>query len=144
MKSVIIFSESIEVGLNTGPDMSDITQELDRLIRTSNIENGILTVAIVGSTGSVTTIEFEPGVVEDLKRCLNRLAPPDIEYEHEKAWHDGNGHSHVQAALLGPSMSLPVRNRRLKLGTWQQVVAINHDNQPRKRAIEVTIVGTTV
>lgn len=144
MKSVIIFSESIEVGLNTGPDMSDITQELDRLIRTSNIENGILTVAIVGSTGSVTTIEFEPGVVEDLKRCLNRLAPPGIEYEHEKAWHDGNGHSHVQAALLGPSMSLPVRNRRLKLGTWQQVVAINHDNQPRKRAIEVTIVGTTV
>jgi secondary thiamine-phosphate synthase enzyme len=109
MKSVTIFSESIEVGLNTGPDMCDITQELDRLIRTSNIENGILTVAIVGSTGSVTTIEFEPGVVEDLKRCLNRLAPPGIEYEHEKAWHDGNGHSHVQAALLGPSMSLPVR-----------------------------------
>ena len=144
MKSVTMFFETIEVRLNTGPDMGDITQELDGLIQTSHIENGILNVAIVGSTGSVTTIEFEPGVVEDLKRCLNRLAPPGIEYEHEKAWHDGNGHSHVQAALLGPSMSLPVRSGRLKLGTWQQVVAINHDNRSRRRAIEVTIVGTTV
>lgn len=143
MQSVAVFSGSIDVRLNTGPDMCDITQELDQLIRTSNIVNGILNAAIVGSTGSVTTIEFEPGVVEDLKRCLTRLAPPGIEYEHEKAWHDGNGHSHVQAALLGPSMSLPVRDRQLKLGTWQQVVAINHDNHPRKRAIEVSIVGTT-
>ena len=76
-----------------------------------------------------------------MKRAINRLAPPGLEYEHEKAWHDGNGHSHVQAALLGPSIALPVRNRRLKLGTWQQVVAINHDNRPRTRAIEVTITG---
>jgi secondary thiamine-phosphate synthase enzyme len=98
---------------------------------------------MVGSTGSITTIEFEPGVVEDLKRAINRLAPPDLEYEHEKAWHDGNGHSHVQSALLGPSVVLPVRNGRLKLGTWQQVVAINHDNRSRARTIEVSITGTT-
>ncbi len=142
MRSVSILSESIDVRLNTGPDICDITSELDRLISKSDIGNGSLCATMVGSTGSITTIEFEPGVVEDLKRAINRLAPPDLEYEHEKAWHDGNGHSHVQAALLGPSVVLPVRNRRLKLGTWQQVVAINHDNRPRSRTVEVTITGT--
>ena len=96
---------------------------------------------MVGSTGSITTIEFEPGAVEDLKRAIKRLAPPGLEYEHEKAWHDGNGHSHVQAALLGPSIVLQIRNRQLRLGTWQQVVAINHDNDPRARTVEVTIMG---
>ncbi len=144
MKSVSMFSESIHVRLNIGPDMGDITPEIDRLIRKSNIVNGNLCATMVGSTGSVTTIEFEPGVVEDLKRAINRLAPPGIEYEHEKAWHDGNGHSHVQAALLGPSINLPVRNGQLRLGTWQQVTAINHDNRPRKRTVEVTITGTAV
>jgi len=143
MKSVSILSESIDVRLNTGPDICDITSELDRLISKSDIGNGSLCATMVGSTGSITTIEFEPGVVEDLKRAINRLAPPDLEYEHEKAWHDGNGHSHVQSALLGPSVVLPVRNGRLKLGTWQQVVAINHDNRPRSRTVEVTITGTT-
>ena len=102
---------------------------------------GSLAAAIVGSTGSITTIEYEPGVVEDLKEAINRIAPPGIYYAHEEAWHDGNGHSHVQAALLGPSISLPVRKGRLKLGTWQQVVVINHDNKPRQRTLEVTIIG---
>lgn len=143
MKSVSIFSESIDVRLKTGPDICDITSELDRLIDKSDIGSGSLCATMVGSTGSITTIEFEPGVVEDLKRAINRLAPPDLEYEHEKAWHDGNGHSHVQSALLGPSVVLPVRNGRLKLGTWQQVVAINHDNRSRTRTIEVSITGTT-
>jgi secondary thiamine-phosphate synthase enzyme len=138
-----MFSESIEVNLRIGPDIVDITQELERLIKKSNVSTGSLFATMVGSTGSITTIEFEPGVVEDLKQAVNRLAPPGIEYEHEKAWHDGNGHSHVQAALLGPSIALPIRNRQLKLGTWQQVVAINHDNRPRKRPIEVTVTGTT-
>jgi secondary thiamine-phosphate synthase enzyme len=136
-----MFSESIQVNLKTGPDIIDITRALDWLIEKSNVSTGSLFATMVGSTGSITTIEFEPGVVEDLKRAVNRLAPPGIEYEHEKAWHDGNGHSHVQAALLGPSIALPIRNRQLKLGTWQQVVAINHDNRPRKRSIEVTVTG---
>jgi secondary thiamine-phosphate synthase enzyme len=142
MNFVIIFTDAIEVNLNIGPDIVDITQKLERLIEKSNVTTGSLFATMVGSTGSITTIEYEPGVVEDLKRAINRLAPPDIEYEHEKAWHDGNGHSHVQAALLGPSIALPVRNRRLRLGTWQQVVATNHDNRPRKRTIEVTVTGT--
>jgi secondary thiamine-phosphate synthase enzyme len=111
------------------------------LIGESGIKTGQLCANMVGSTGSITTIEYEPGVVEDLKRAITSLAPPGMEYEHEKAWHDGNGHSHVQAALLGPSIALAVRDGRLKTGTWQQVVAINHDNHPRTRTIEVTITG---
>jgi secondary thiamine-phosphate synthase enzyme len=142
MKSVEIFCKSIEVSLKTGPDICDITPALDRLIRESGIEDGVLFAAVVGSTGSLTTIEYEPGVVQDLKMAINRLAPPGMEYEHEKAWHDGNGHSHVQAALLGPSLALPVRAGHLKTGTWQQAVAINHDNRARTRTIEVTITGT--
>ncbi len=141
MKNVSIFFESIEVKLQIGPDMNDITPELERLIKGAGIENGSLCATMVGSTGSLTTIEFEPGVVEDLKQAINRLAPPGLEYEHEKAWHDGNGHSHVQAALMGPSIALPIRKGQLKLGTWQQVVAINHDNRARTRSIEVTVVG---
>ncbi len=124
MKSLTIFCKSIEVSLKTGTDICDITHQINRVVAESNIENGSLCATVIGSTGSLTTIEFEPGVVEDLKKAINRIAPPDLEYEHEKAWHDGNGHSHVQAALLGPSITLPIRNGCLKLGTWQQLVAI--------------------
>jgi secondary thiamine-phosphate synthase enzyme len=141
MKSVAMFLKSIEVSLKTGPDIDDITPALQACIRESKIENGSLWATMVGSTGSLTTIEYEPGVVEDLKRAIERMAPPDLNYEHEKAWHDGNGPSHVQAALMGPSVALPVRGGQLKTGTWQQVVAINHDNRARKRVIEVTIMG---
>jgi secondary thiamine-phosphate synthase enzyme len=141
MRQATIFYQAIEVSLKVGPDMCDITPQLEALIRESGIENGVLFAAVVGSTGSLTTIEYEPGVVQDLKMAINRLAPPGMEYEHEKAWHDGNGHSHVQAALLGPSLALPVRSGRLQTGTWQQAVAINHDNHARKRTIEVTITG---
>ena len=142
MQPVSIYCQSIEVSLRTGPDIADITSALEQLLDESGIENGQLCANMVGSTGSITTIEYEPGVVEDLKRAIASLAPPGMEYEHEKAWHDGNGHSHVQAALLGPSIALAVRNGRLKTGTWQQVVAINHDNHPRTRTIAVTITGT--
>jgi secondary thiamine-phosphate synthase enzyme len=143
MKPLMMFCNAIEVNLNTGPDIYDISAELERLIRDSGIEDGSLCATMVGSTGSLTTIEYEPGVVEDLKRAIDRLAPRGMEYEHEKAWHDGNGHSHIQAALLGPSIALSIRGGRLKTGTWQQVVAINHDNRARTRTIEVTITGVT-
>ena len=96
---------------------------------------------MIGSTGSITTIEYEPGVISDLKRAINRMAPPGEAYENEEAWHDGNGHSHVQAALIGPSIVIPIRNGSVSLGTWQQVVVINHDNRPRERTIDVSIVG---
>ena len=141
MQPLTLYCQSIEVSLRTGPDMGDITSALEQVIAESGIKTGQLCANVVGSTGSITTIEYEPGVVEDLKRAIASLAPPGLEYEHEKAWHDGNGHSHVQAALMGPSIALAVRNGRLKTGTWQQVVAINHDNHPRKRTIEVTVTG---
>ncbi len=142
MEPASIFYDSIEVNLKTGIDICDITADLINIVTLSRVENGNLMATVTGSTGSLTTIEYEPGVVKDLKNAINRLAPPGEEYEHEKAWHDGNGHSHVQAALLGPSLVLPVRNGRIKLGTWQQVVLINHDNSPRSRIVEITIIGT--
>ena len=143
MGSLIVYCKSLKVNLDSGPDIRDITPQLEQIIHESQIENGSLCATMVGSTGSLTTIEFEPGVVRDLIAAVKRLAPPDLEYEHEKAWHDGNGHSHVQAALLGPSIAMPIRRGRLKTGTWQQAVAINHDNRSRQRTIEVTITGTT-
>ena len=135
------FFESVTVEMLTGLDIVDITDRLDRVVAASGIREGALTANIVGSTGSLTTIEFEPGVVADVKRAITEMAPPDRDYAHERAWHDGNGHSHVQAALLGPAIALAVRDGRLKLGTWQQVVAINHDNRPRTRTIAVSVVG---
>ena len=135
-------TDRFEVQLNTGPDVIDITDSIQTIVNHSGISIGQLTAFMVGSTGSLTTIEYEPGVVQDLSDAVNRLAPPGLAYAHEKAWHDGNGHSHVQAALLGPSITIPVRANRLRLGTWQQVVAINHDNRPRARIVEVTIIGT--
>ncbi len=132
---------TITVDLGVGPDIRDVTGELARIVTASGVRDGVLAASVVGSTGSITTIEYEPGVVEDLKRAVNRLAPPGDDYAHEMAWHDGNGHSHVQAALLGPSIQIAVRDGRLLLGTWQQVVVINHDNRPRKRPVAVTVTG---
>ncbi len=138
---MVVFCDAVKVRLKVGPDIRNITRELAMLQKRSGIKDGCLWATIIGSTGSLTTIEHEPGVVEDLKQAINRLAPPGADYQHELAWHDGNGHSHVQAALLGPSISIPVRKGKLKLGTWQQVVAVNHDNRSRNRVIEVTIMG---
>lgn len=142
MSGTVVYCDSLEVSLDVGPDIVEITDRLSSMARRAGIENGTLHASVIGSTGSLTTIEYEPGVVEDLKRAITRLAPPGMEYEHEKAWHDGNGHSHVQAALLGPSLVIPLRKGALALGTWQQVVVINHDNRPRQRSIEVTVIGT--
>ena len=136
-----IKSSIIEVELKKGPDIVDITDNINGLLLESRIKEGICSLNCIGSTGSLTTIEFEPGVIEDLKSAINRIAPPDIEYKHELAWHDGNGHSHVQAALLGPSLTISIKAGRLLLGTWQQVVVINHDNRSRRRKIACTIIG---
>ncbi len=140
-QSVRIHWDEISVSLKTGVDMVDITDRLQGIVAVSGISFGTLNCNVVGSTGSITTIEYEPGVIEDLKDAINRLAPQGANYKHELAWHDGNGHSHVQAALMGPSLSVAVRKGRLSLGTWQQVVVINHDNRPRNRKIEITVLG---
>ena len=138
----IVHCGSFEVSLETGPDLTDVTRQLGQVVAESGVTDGSAQVLVVGSTGSVTTLEYEPGAVSDLKDAVRRLAPPDRPYAHEMTWHDGNGHSHVQAALLGPSMVVPIRGGRLRLGTWQQVVVINHDNRPRQRPVEVTVIGT--
>ena len=132
----------LEVTLDTGPDIVDLSGPMNDLLKGARIRQGVMWANMVGSTGSLTTIEFEPGVVADLKAAIDRLAPRDLTYAHELAWHDGNGHSHVQAALLGPSLSVAVRDGRFALGTWQQMVAINHDNRPRRRTIAVTFLGS--
>lgn len=142
MSLTVVYCDRISVSLDVGPDIQDITDRLAATAKKAGIEDGSVNASVIGSTGSLTTIEYEPGVVEDLKRAIMRLAPLGIEYEHEKAWHDGNGHSHVQAALLGPSILIPVRKGALALGTWQQVVIINHDNRARQRPVEVTVIGT--
>ena len=140
--SITIFTDRVSIVTETGLDIVNITSRLTDSVKKSKIINGSLNATVIGSTSSVTTIEFEPGVINDLKKAITRFAPPDIEYEHEKAWHDGNGHSHVQAALLGPSIALPIRDGRLTMGTWQQAVIINHDNRARERVVDITIIGT--
>lgn len=139
---VIVHCDGFEISQGAGPDIADISQPIARIVAAAAIADGSAQVCAQGSTASVTTIEFEPGAIEDLKRAVTRLAPPDAVYAHEMTWHDGNGHSHVQAALLGPSIVVPVRGGRLALGTWQQVVLINHDIHRRRRRVEVTVIGT--
>jgi secondary thiamine-phosphate synthase enzyme len=141
MVETILYTEEVQVSLKVGPDIVDITGELGRVVQASGVETGVLAANMVGSTGSLTTIEYEPGVVEDLKQAIERMAPRHMAYEHEKAWHDGNGHSHVQAAMMGPSISIVIRAGTLALGTWQQIVAVNHDNRARNRSIAVCITG---
>ncbi|MFW6081604.1 MAG: secondary thiamine-phosphate synthase enzyme YjbQ [Desulfosalsimonas sp.] len=139
--TIAVFSRDIEAELPAAMGMADITGELKALVDESGIKTGTISATITGSTGSLTAIEYEPGVIQDLKRAIEKMAPPDIEYEHEKAWHDGNGHSHVQAAIIGPSISMQIRGGKMISGTWQQVVAINHDIRSRRRKIAVTITG---
>jgi len=122
-------------------DMVDISSQLAKSIRDSGLKDGIATVFVPGSTGALTTIEYEPGLLEDFPNMLDRVAPRDIDYEHEKRWHDGNGHSHVRASLIGPSITIPFENGRPTLGTWQQVVFVELDARSRSRQLVVQIMG---
>ena len=121
---------------------ADITGDLEELVQNSAVRNGVLTVQLVGSTGAITTIEYEAGALSDLQRALESLAPADAEYDHNARWGDGNGFSHVRSALLKTSLVLPVINGELMLGTWQQVVAINLDNRIRERELVAILVGS--
>jgi secondary thiamine-phosphate synthase enzyme len=121
---------------------ADITDELEAMVRKSGIRTGVLTVELVGSTGAITTIEYESGALSDLRRALEVLAPVDAEYAHNARWGDGNGFSHVRSALLRTSLSVPVVDDELALGTWQQVVALNLDNRDRARELVAVLVGS--
>jgi secondary thiamine-phosphate synthase enzyme len=119
----------------------DITTEVEKVVREAGVGSGVVTLFVVGSTAGLTTIEFEPGAVADLGRLFEQLAPRDAEYQHELRWHDDNGHSHVRAALLGPSLSVPFVSGKLVLGTWQQIVLVDFDTRPRKREVVAQIMG---
>ncbi len=121
--------------------MQDLTPEVARIVEASNIVSGIVNIFNVGSTGAIGAIEFEPGLQRDLPEQLDRLLPPSRDYGHEQAWHDGNGHSHLQATTLGPSLTVPVREGGLRLGVWQQIIHLECDVKPRERVIEVTVIG---
>lgn len=122
-------------------DIVDITDDVAMAVKDSGIEDGIVTVFAPGSTMAVTTLEYEPGLVFDLKQALERIAPQGIVYQHNERWHDGNGHSHVRASLLGQSETFPLIDGDIALGTWQQIICIDLDNRPRSRKLIVQIVG---
>jgi len=122
-------------------EVLDVTTDVDRIIRDSEIRTGLCHIFNVGSTGAIGAIEFEPGLQQDLPEALDRLFPPGLDYRHEQTWHDGNGHSHLQATMLGPSLTVPVKDGRPVLGTWQQIVHIECDTKPRRRTIVVTVMG---
>jgi len=121
--------------------LQDITEPVASLVSRGKIDTGIAHIFNVGSTGAIGTIEFEPGLQRDLPEILDQLLPPSPDYGHEQAWHDGNGHSHLQATLLGPSLTVPVKNGKLVLGTWQQIFHLECDVKPRSRTIVVTVYG---
>jgi secondary thiamine-phosphate synthase enzyme len=120
---------------------ADITGDLQALVGEAGIERGVVTVQMLGSTGAITTIEYESGALSDLKQALDRIAPPNADYAHNARWGDGNGFSHVRSAVLKTSLSLPVVDGELSVGTWQQVVAINLDNRDRERQLVAVLVG---
>ncbi len=122
-------------------DARDLTEEVARAVRESNVAAGTVTVFVVGSTATITTIEFEPGAIADLNRLLEQLAPRRGEYQHHVRWHDDNGSSHVRAALMGPSVGIPFAEGKLLLGTWQQVMLLELDTRAREREIVIQIVG---
>ncbi|MGD2106693.1 MAG: secondary thiamine-phosphate synthase enzyme YjbQ [Nitrosopumilaceae archaeon] len=122
-------------------DMIDLTEKISNLVAKSGITNGNATIFVSGSTGSVTTIEFEPGLIHDFPEMLKRIAPKNLDYGHEKMWHDGNGHSHVKASLLGPSLTIPFIDSQLCLGTWQQIIFLELDTRSRNRDLILQVIG---
>ena len=122
-------------------DMIDLTDKVSNLVAKSGVTNGNVTIFVSGSTGSVTTIEFEPGLIQDFPEMLKRIAPKNLNYGHEEMWHDGNGHSHVKASLLGPSLTIPFMDGKLCLGTWQQIVFLELDTRNRNRDLILQVIG---
>jgi secondary thiamine-phosphate synthase enzyme len=122
-------------------DVLDITHQISQAVAGSGLKNGVATIFCPGSTSALTTIEYEPGCVSDLRRLFDEIAPAGRAYAHEAAWGDGNGHSHIRASLLGPSLSVPFVDGRLTLGTWQQIIYVDFDNRPRRRELVVQVMG---
>ena len=138
----MVKTQEIKIRTNGNCEVVNITEQVNAAVALSDIEQGVVTVFNVGSTAGITTTEYEPGLANhDLAAVFEKIAPQNARYEHEETWHDDNGHSHVRASLLGPSLSVPVVGGRLTLGTWQQIILIDFDTRPRTRSIICQIVG---
>lgn len=135
-------SGSIKLSTKGHTDVIDITERVASAIKDSGLSDGTVTLFVIGSTAALTTIEYEPGLVHDIKEAFERIAPRSAEYKHHETWHDDNGHSHIRASLLGPSLSVPFANKRMPLGTWQQIILVDFDTRGREREIVVQMVGT--
>ena len=134
-------SFSIEVETTAGTDILDLTPQVTAKVLGTGVQEGLLTLFISGSTAALSTIEYESGVVNDLQAAIERLFPKDIPYAHDRRWGDGNGYAHVRAAFLKPSLSIPIDQGQLLLGTWQQIVLLDFDNRPRRRQIRGQVLG---
>jgi len=132
---------TLEIKTTSGTDILDLTTAVAVEVEQTGVTEGLLTLFIPGSTAALSTIEFESGVVNDLRAAIERLFPQDIPYEHDRRWGDGNGYAHVRAAFLKPSLSIPLAGGRLLLGTWQQIVLLDFDNRPRQRSIQGQVLG---
>jgi secondary thiamine-phosphate synthase enzyme len=137
----VIVSKRIQLSTRGSGHVVDITGEVNRELRSSGIKNGIAILFTPSSTSALTTTEFEPGVVYDLQALFDRIAPPDIDYRHNLRWGDGNGHSHVRHALLGPSLTVPLVDGQRTLGTWQQIIFVDFDNRARSRSVVLQFMG---
>lgn len=137
----MVYQEQLQFSTSGHGDMHDLTQKVNAVVKKSGALTGIVHVFAVGSTAGIGAIEFEPGLQGDLPAVLNKLIPPSRNYGHEQAWHDGNGHSHLQATVLGPDVTIPFSDAKLLVGTWQQIVHIELDVRERNRQVVVTVVG---
>jgi secondary thiamine-phosphate synthase enzyme len=138
---IVVFQHQLTISTHGHGDMHDLTEQVADVVSRSRVRTGLVHVFNVGSTSAVGTIEFEPGLRKDLPEALDRLFPPSREYGHEQTWHDGNGHSHLQATVLGPGLTVPVGDGKLLLGTWQQIFHLECDTRARQRTVVVTVMG---
>jgi len=136
-----VISDTIQLQTAGDADVLDITQEVAEVVQGSGCRDGIVTIFCPSATSALTTIEYESGCVSDLRRLFDEVAAPDRHYAHNARWGDGNGHSHVRAALLGPSLTVPFQGGRLTLGTWQQIIYVDFDNRPRRRQLVAQVMG---
>ena len=137
----MVTTDTISLSTRGHCDIIDITLPVEQQLAKSKMNSGIATVFVTGSTAGITTIEYEPGLISDLKDAWQNLVPDNIPYAHDRAWGDGNGHSHIRASLLGSSLVIPFKDKRLALGTWQQITLVDFDNRPRSRHLVVQFMG---
>jgi secondary thiamine-phosphate synthase enzyme len=136
-----MITDFIDISTEGNSDIVDVTSQVEEILRRSGLTEGQVTVFVPGSTAGVTTIEYEPGLLQDLPEALETFAPSGKAYKHDETWGDGNGHAHVRAAMIGASLTVPFKEGRMLLGTWQQIVIVDCDNRPRNRSIVIQMLG---